>query len=231
MEETTPQHSIQDTVNTRIWRHTIVITVALYIFFIVVNYFLYNSTGALTFTNALAGTAALLFAGSFSLSGLCYYFDFLDTKIMYRKNLGIAGFLMALAYSISLLFTHSEVYWYGFTVAIKTPEMILGIVAMAYFTFMALISNKRAMQMLGPQTWRRLLRGGYFAWVLLGIRAYILEKDVWNAYVVHPSGIPPLRLLLSVLIILVILLRISLEISKRRDILPSDNSSDEGLSE
>lgn len=163
---------------------------------------------------ALAGAAAILIGLSFVLSGFCYYWDFLDTKIAYRKYLGLAGYWFALAYSFSLLYLDPDRYYYGFFKNIFSWDMMLGIIAMALFTFMAIISNTRAMKFLGPQNWRYALRVGYIAWLLLAIRAAILEEHIWIAWMKSLEGFPPPRLLLTLFVIVVVLFRASVSLTK-----------------
>lgn len=198
----------------KIWSHTILLSLLIYIFFALLNYYIDKNFGIIIFSKALAGTSAILFAISFSMSGLCYYFDFLDQKICYRKYLGLAGFWFALLYSISLLFLEADKYFYGFWDNLFTADLLLGISSMTIFTFLAVISNDNAMIKLGPKRWRRLMRWGYFAWTLLVIRAWILEEAMWQNWLNTYQGFPPTRLLLSLLVIIVIILRLSIEINK-----------------
>lgn len=168
----------------------------------------------LSISNVIAATAAIMIGSSFALSGLCYYFTFFDTYIFYRKYLGLIGFWLALLYSIMLLFVNPERYFYGFFENIDSLNFILGLSAMAIFTMMALISNKWAMLMLGPQNWRRMLRLGYLAYGMLVIRAFDLENDMWTQWLQMPDSLPPVRLVISIFAVSVILLRISLIFSK-----------------
>ena len=198
----------------KIWKDVFVITLLIYIVFCLFVYFIDGAISGTLFSKALAGTSAILFAASFSLSGFCYSWDSLDKKIGYRKYLGLMGFWTALAYSISLMLVDSQRYFYGFLDNALSADFILGIISMAIFTFMALISQDSIMKKMGPHNWRRALRLGYLAWLLLAIRAYVIEKELWAEYINTFDGFPPPRLLLTLLVIAVIIFRLSIVLAK-----------------
>lgn len=199
----------------RMWRESIFFGLLLFVAFVILTYVLDGKLILLTYSKALAGTSALLIGSSFALSGFCYYFDFLDTKIAYRKYLGLVGYYFAVLYSVSLLLVDPNRYFYGFFKNFWSTDILLGMISMAFFTYMAFISRVSAMKKMGPHRWRVALRLGYVAWVLLVIRAYILEQDLWKTWFATVHGSPPPRLLLSLFVVAVILFRISVEISKR----------------
>lgn len=162
----------------------------------------------------LGGTAGVLIGSSFALSSFCYYFDFLDTKIIYRKYLGLLGFYFATATCIFLFLSRPDIYIYNFRTFMQTPSFLFGFPAMVILAFMALISNNYAMRLLGPQNWRRALRLGYIAYILLIVKAYFLEKYVWGAWWETVDGLPPPELVLTVFAICVLLFRASVFIIK-----------------
>lgn len=186
----------------------------------------YNSAFNLpAFSQALAGTAAVLIGLSFAMSGFVYYFDFLDTRLAYRKYLGLTGFWLALGYSLSLCLTNPDRYFFHFFEYANTADVRLGLLAMAIYTFMALISNNRAIKKLGPRTWRYCLRLGYLAYALLIIRAYIMEQDLWTGWWQSPQGsLPPPRLIITLFALAVILFRGSMIVVQfaRKHLLPGN---------
>lgn len=167
-------------------------------------------------SKALAGTGAVLIAASFALSGFCYYFDFLDTKLGYRKYLGLIGFYFSLGYAVSLVILYPELYGWGLFSRLNQAEVILGLAAMVILTGMAIISNPKIMLKMGVSVWRHCLRLGYLAMLLLVIRAYLLESEWWWSWLQQPDGLPPGRLLLSVIDLGVIGLRGSMIINQWR---------------
>lgn len=166
----------------------------------------------------MAGTANFLFAMSLSLSSFAYFFNFLDSKVIYRKYLGLLGYFSALGYAFSLPILRPERYGYGLPEYFWTSDVILGLAAMGIFTMMALISNNRAMQWIGPGRWRSLLRLGYLAFFLLVLRAVINESEpigvdahpeYWVSYLQSLDTLPPVRLLFSVVALTVLFFRLA----------------------
>lgn len=166
-------------------------------------------------SKAVAGTGGFLIGFSFILSSMCYYFDFLDKKIGYRKFLGVTGYYFALTYAILLLFVNPNRYFYGFFENLATPDFILGLTALAILTIMAAVSNNKAMLAIGPKRWRTILRFGYIAYGLLVLRAFFVDGEQWIAWVATMDQVPPPRLVLTVFACIVIGLRISVPVHKK----------------
>jgi DMSO/TMAO reductase YedYZ heme-binding membrane subunit len=178
-----------------------------------------------SFAKVMAGTANFLFAASFSLSGLGYYFNVLDSKVIYRKYLGLLGFFAALIYTLLLPVVRPDYYFYGFFDHLWSSDVLLGTTSIAIFTVMALISNNGAMQKIGPLRWRTILRLGYVAFFLLVVRAVLNNEnpigadarpEMWLQYFANPDGLPPVRLVFSVIAMAVIFFRLSIEFDKWR---------------
>lgn len=199
----------------RMWRTSLLL--ASTIFLLLLAYVIqYNqSLSLLTWSQAVAATAGFMIGISFAMSGIGYWWDFLDSKVAYRKYFGLVGFWLALLYSLMLFFVDPEKYWFNFWENAISAEILLGLGAMAILTFMALISNNWAMQKLTPQRWRVYLRFGYLAYTLLIVRGVVLEWDIWIAWIEMPQGFPPPRLILSIFASTVIFFRGSIFISKQ----------------
>lgn len=213
------------TLSGKLWRNSLLVALANFSFFVVYMYFLDNGFTLSSFTKTFAGTANFLFAMSLSLSSVGYYFNFLDSKIVYRKYLGLLGYFSALAYSLLLLAVNPDRYFYGFFENFWSSDILLGLASMALFTGMALISNDQAMRFIGPLRWRSFLRwAGHTAFFLLVVRAVINntepigvgEPEMWVQYLAHPDGLLPPRLLFSLVAMAVIFLRLSIEFDKWR---------------
>ncbi len=173
-----------------------------------------KNISAASLADVTATTGAILIAASFALSGFSYYFNFLDNKLGYRKYLGVVGFLYALAYAVMLIFMYPEKYGAGLMYRMHEAEVILGLVAMAIFVFMIIISNIKVInQALGPKLWRQGLRLGYVAMVLLAIRAYLNQGDLWLGWADKMNSLPPPSLIMAVMVLGVIILRLSMIIS------------------
>ena len=199
----------------QLWIHSFLFGIIL---FLLLSFYAYIQSAEyklLEFSQAIATTAGIMISSSLGLSSFCYYFNVLDSKIKYRKYLGLIGFWLALLYSILLPVLDPDRYWYGLSTNFFTADILLGITAVGILAFMAVISNKKMMQAMGVELWRKALRLGYVAIFLLVVRAGILESDSWMAWITSLDTLPPLRLLLSIYAVLVILMRISLEFSKK----------------
>lgn len=198
----------------RLWYRSIFFTGIVFSVFVLYSLLYTGDANALMLSRAVAGTGGTLIGLSFLLSSLCYFFDFADTKIGYRKYLGLIGYFFALTYSFMLLYLDPVKYFYGFFDNFLTADVLLGVTAMAIFTGMAIISNSTMMMKIGPARWRFLLRFGYLAYGLLVIRAVIIEQYEWGVWLSTFSTLPPPRLLLSVFAICVIGMRLAVSISK-----------------
>lgn len=200
----------------RLWRNTAFVAALTFLFFMVYVALLDKTFTLAAWSKCVAGTSGLLFAYSLSLSTLGYYFDALDSKIIYRKYLGMMGYFFALLYCFILLIINPDRYLYGFFENFWSADFVFGLGAMVIFTIMAVISNNRLMELLGPIRWRNILRLGYLAFFLLVLRAMILEGDLWHTWLISGSGLPPVRLFLSFIALFVIFFRLSVAFSKWR---------------
>ncbi len=209
----------------KLWMNSLLIMFGVNGFFFLYVTLLDGPFTLISFAKVMAGTANFLFAASLSLSSLGYFFDFLDSKVVYRKYFGLLGYFSALTYMLLLPILQPERYWYGFFENFWTSDFLLGISAMAIFTMMTLISNDRAMMAIGPVRWRNLLRFGYLAFFLLVVRAMMnesnaigadLRPEMWGEYLRNFDTLPPPRLLFSIVGTSVVFLRFAVEFDKWR---------------
>lgn len=178
------------------------------------SFFVRGDAPLLVASDATAATASVLIGISFALSGFCYYFDFFDARIIYRKYLGVVGFGYALLYIYLLFLLNPDLYLFGFFKNAGSIDFLLGITAMEVFFFMTVISNEWVMRRIGPQNWRRDLRLGYLAYALLVVRVIYLDHATWQWWWKHMEGPPPIRLVITIFAIAVILFRGSMIIAK-----------------
>jgi DMSO/TMAO reductase YedYZ heme-binding membrane subunit len=154
---------------------------------------------------------------SMMLSSMSYFFNFLDTKLKYRKQLGLIGYFLALGYSVSLVWRYPDTYLHDFPYWLIKPDTILGLVAMSIFTVMAVVSTHTGMQWAGTR-FRPILRTGYVAYFLLVLRAVYLQGEVWGKWWTSFEGLPPPRMLLSLFALGVIGLRLMMQVSLARKV-------------
>jgi DMSO/TMAO reductase YedYZ heme-binding membrane subunit len=202
-----------------LWLYTLIfgglifVAGSLYLFARRGNYDLYIAN------KVFATTALVLIGFSFALSGLCYFWDFVDTKIIYRKHLGLSGFVFALVHIITSVWFLPHKFSWPVWFADNLTSVVLGVLALLIFTIMAAISNRYAIEELGSKSWRIALRIGYIAFVFVIVHFTLLKYNGWiNWFKTREPFLPPLSLLEVIFGLVVIILRIALWISKKRRI-------------
>ncbi len=207
----TPQtkHSI----NLKMWTMPICLALILLAFTNTYNFLYFGAFTTKSMVEATAGAAAFFIGISFSLSSMSYYFNFLDNKLAYRKEIGLIGYYLAVIYSVLLALTNQDKYVTGFAANLISWDFILGLSAMTILTAMALVSVNKIMIMVTPTVARKILRFGYVAYFLLIVRAVILEQETWLKWFANMDSVPPARILVSAFATFVIILRITMAIS------------------
>ncbi len=198
----------------KLWANTWIIAFLVAFFWLEYVIFLYSSFTLLSLASILAGTSGVLLALSFSLSSLGYYFDLFDRWIVYRKYLGLSGYYLALLYTVLVITLNPQFYLTHFGQNIFGIDMSLGFLAMFIFTGMAIISNNTMMLLIGPKLWRQLLGLGYIAYAILIVRAILLDSSKWIEWIASDFSLPPIRLILTVLGLIVLLFRASVPFHK-----------------
>ena len=155
---------------------------------------------------ATADASIILIGLSMLLTSLCYFWDFWDSYIIYRKHLGLVGFAFGLTHvglsmgALEKLFLaetwHSGQYWAPLT----------GAVALVIFTIMALISNRYATTVLGGATWRKLLRTGYIAVALIWLHVFFLKSARILTWYQDGMQTPPAASVLVLIFMLIVML-------------------------
>ncbi|MFQ5493188.1 MAG: hypothetical protein ACE5DX_03455 [Candidatus Dojkabacteria bacterium] len=178
----------------------------------------------------LALTGMYLIGFSFILSGLAFFWDFVDTKVVFRKYLGMVGYYLILVHVVFSFvnyffvsnaprptFDSSWEWLIGDVLISNLWAFGFGLLAFLIFTIMALISNRYAALELGGVRWRQLLRVGYVAYFFVLIHFFLKRFEQWQAWLAGDYGkYPPQSLLLLVFILFVLLLRVALFVSVRR---------------
>lgn len=193
-----------------------VLVFGLFIFAVFYLYIFWQGLpGALN--KAVADAGIVLIGLSMLLSGLCYFWDFVDTKIIYRKYLGLIGYAFALVH-IGLSFPTFDRFLSPEGWEDGVPRAPLaGFIATAIFTIMAMISNKFSIESLGGKSWRLILRTGYIGVVFVWLHVYFLRVSRWAEWFVSREIRPPsLSLIMTIFMTLVVLMRIALWFSLLR---------------
>ncbi len=180
----------------------------------------YGYTSAMGIPNVInksaADTAILLMGFSMLLSSLCYFWNFFDHLIVYRKHLGLIGFAFGIAH-IALSFSmltgllqpstwQNGAMWPGLT----------GVIATVIFTVMAIVSDRNIAMLIGGKLWRPILRTGYIAVIFIWLHVVLLKSGRWITW--YNGGmktLPSMSLLVTIFMVIVLVMRILLEVSIR----------------
>lgn len=164
---------------------------------------------------ALACASVFLIGCSFILSAICYFWDFLDTKIVYRKYLGIIGAVLGLIHIIVIIFTQQARFDADYFLKEHLWTFLAGLVAIMIFTVMVFLSNNYSIRELGSKNWRRTLRyTGYLAFLLVFIHYVLVVWPFWKRWwTAFDPWLPPLSFLTAVFMALVLFFRLSLAIA------------------
>ena len=222
--------SLPSTIKFKMWRASLIIATVFFIIFFGYTFKFYGGLSLLATSQAVSGTATIMLGLSFAMSGIGYWWDFLDSKVAYRKYLGLTGFWLALLYAIMLIFINPDRYFYNLADNLGTTDVLFGIGAMIIFIFMSMISRSWVIQAMGAANWRYGLRIGYLAYAMLVARAAIVDHSIWAEWWQVPlDSLPPVSLLISVFAVVIIGFRGSIFLSKlnKKGITPNTNRTNQ----
>ena len=208
-----------------LWLNTLITSVVLFVSVTIYTALRRGFNGLETINSSVAWTSVILISSSFILSSICYFWDLFDTRIIYRKHLGVVGFIYALIHAIISLFFITE--FSPFTTYFLSPEnfpvFLFGLTALVIFAGMTLISNNYSIHELGGKRWRLLLRiGGYTGLIFAMIHFALRGLPWWLRWL--DSGMPfppPLGFIVFIFTIFVFYFRIILTIDillKKREV-------------
>lgn len=201
-----------------LWLNTLIFS---FIVLVTFSFYLFIRRGGFeifSLNQAFAATGMILIGLSFALSALCHFWDIFDSKIIYRKHLGLLGFAFVLAHIFIILFPLSTNFPFPsyFLTSDQITPFISAVLALLIFMMMAAISNRFAIDELGGAHWRMLLRTGYIAYFLALVHIGFSTYNFWlRWFSTFTPYLPPLSLLVFVFGVLVLILRIALWFSTR----------------
>lgn len=220
-----PEIQIQEKLNEQIKSnpppkpHNLWFDIGMYslVIFIIISLYIFATQGTYdlrAFSRATANVGIILIGLSFMLSGLCYFWNFADHFIIYRKQLGVIGFIYALMHT-------SVVLYHAGTTQILIPTsltrygdiaLISAEIAIIIYVGMTIISTQTVIHEIGGQRWRQLLRWGYIGLILSLLHMFIKGSYEWLSWLTGKSVgmFPAIGLLIFIFGIAVILLRIKL---------------------
>lgn len=173
----------------------------------------------LTLVDKSLGVAALaLIALSMALTGIVRFTRAPARLLADRKYYGLAGFWTGLAHAVVNHFVLAAVGLRAESGGDRPLAEATGLAALVLFALMAAASAPGAVRRLGAGTWRKLLRyGGYAGLVLAAGHAALLKWASWTKYFrTFGSVLPSLSLPAGVFAVAAVLLRLAVWISERR---------------
>lgn len=167
------------------------------------------------FNQVLACASVFLIGCSFILSAVCYFWNFFDTKIIYRKYLGIIGAIIGLLHIVVIIFTQQTRFDADYFFREHLWTFLAGLVALMLFTVMVFISNNFSIHELGSKRWRHVLRyTGYVAFILVFLHFVFIVWPRWEIWwTSFDPWLPPLSLLAAVFMAIVLIFRMALAIA------------------
>lgn len=194
-----------------LWLNSFMVLFFLMVFF--GGYYLYlgEATNLRTLNKVLAAAGTITIGLSYSLTALAYYFNFLDTKVAYKKYLGLVGFFAVFAhFVVSLYLIPLEIF-------LKDRNLnafLFGLTSLLILVAMAIVSNKTAVKQLGGKNWKRVLRLGYLSYLLALAHYFLRGVNDWEKWIdAGFISLPPASLLVALFSVYVLISRLMLSLS------------------
>ena len=200
---------------TVLWTNSIIVSV--YVYIVVALYIGgIEGLGELRLVNKATGYVGyILILLSMAMSSFCYFWNFADKYMLYRKYLGVVGALYAcfhFVFSLYLIMRFTTL-----TEFILNPDntapFFLGLAATVVLVFLIVISFKWAVTVLGGTLWRNLLRLGYLAVIFSILHLCWRSVGDWVAWLQQENGIllPPMSLLMALVTGVILFLRLLMQ--------------------
>lgn len=166
---------------------------------------------------AWAGLSFMLLA--VAIGPLARLISPVKTLIRYRKDIGVIGFYLILfhfVFGLLLIPTRFPVQSY-----LANPVSFLSaLIAILILVYITHHSRLESINILGLTRWKIIQRLVYLALILAVIHYLTLGPlPFWKKWLANPTGLPPLGLLVTTLVVVVLLLRlivIPLSVSNRK---------------
>ncbi|HDT14090.1 MAG TPA: hypothetical protein ENO03_07010 [Candidatus Aminicenantes bacterium] len=173
----------------------------------------------LTLVNKALGTTSLvMIALSMALTGIAFFAGRGSRLLTFRRHHGLVGFWIGLAHGAV---NHLVLPATGLRPEEKAetlPADATGLAALVIFGFLAIISLAEVKGFIGGQAWRRILRyGGYAGLVLATAHAALLKWGSWENFVrTFDPAMPSLSLPAALIAAAAVLLRLAMALAMRR---------------
>lgn len=164
---------------------------------------------------SLGYAAYMLILLAMAMSSICYFWNFADKYMIYRKYLGIMGSIYGVFHFVLSLMLILEKNTLSDFISNprNTVPFITGFIALIIVLFLTTISYGWAAKLLGGRLWRSLLRLGYAAVILSIIHMSWRNIESWAEYLQGDTLMlfPPLSMIIFVVTLVILLLRLIMQ--------------------
>jgi len=167
----------------RLFGETVIYSVL--VLFVITGYYLATTPElSIRIANRILADLSFIMMGlSLMLSSLCYFWNFADKYIIYRKHLGLVGFgYLTLHAAISLLASPYTPFAEYYLVDARIMSFAAAAGASIIFIIMALISNRFSIQTIGPKRWKTIMHLGFIAYVLALYHFAVKGLPFWTLW-------------------------------------------------
>jgi len=184
----------------------------------IINPFLPNEISFLLLSNkAFAISSIFLIGISLLIGPLANFFDYFKDKIRYRKEIGVFGFLFALAHIIISIFFLEDKFPREWFIE-NQLSVILGVTSLAILILVTCVSNNFSIIKLGYKKWIFLQRLAYIAFILAAVHFIVLKFSGWKEWLQTLDPIyPPGTLIMIIFVIIVLLIRVMVIFLDKRE--------------
>lgn len=202
----------------RLYAETIVYSII--VFFVVFGYYLVLTPEVTVrvINRIIADLSFIMIGFSLMLSSVCYFWDFADKFIIYRKHLGLVGFgYMIIHVAISLFYSGYFPLISYYLSDSRIMSFTTAALATVIFFIMALISNRTSIQKIGPKRWKALMRIGYIGYALALFHFAQKGLPAWGFWFTGKGALfPAFSLLVFLMGVVILVMRIALWIKTRQ---------------
>jgi DMSO/TMAO reductase YedYZ heme-binding membrane subunit len=181
---------------------------------------------------AFADTGFIIIGLSFAVSNAAKFLPGVASKVMYRRDLGLAGFAFVVAHGVTSLFLLSNLFPFPeyYLEQSHILPFLFAVYAFLIYLDMALISNNLAIRLLGGQTFRTLLRFGYAAYIFSTLHFALKQYSEWITWIqTFNPVLPPEGLLLFLFGLVVLGLRIATLVANRKPAVAASVPQHQGM--
>jgi DMSO/TMAO reductase YedYZ heme-binding membrane subunit len=203
-----------------VFSHYLLATLFTTIPFAILSFYIFYRRGyydLYIINKALAGTSAVILGVVLLIGPLSRFFTVFARFLLYRKELGIIAFFLALSHGVvAMFFLPSKFPLAGYIQKTNWP-FIYGLTGLLVLILLFFISNTFATNMLGRKRWWWLQNWGVrVGFILVALHVFVMKWKGWlnwyktggEKYLVHPEW-PGAGLLVGWFIFFVLFVRLA----------------------